>query len=204
MTDSYRTIKASSQAKIVRKKSRFISICYHVSSTEEVTALLEGSRRQYHDASHRCYAYRLTADETSIEYSSDAGEPGGSAGMPILQQIRKYNLHDVLVIVVRYFGGTKLGIKGLIQAYGDATAEALTMAKIVSVKQVVKLWVRFPPETSSQIFSLLHRHKAQLEDADYGEEGHVLVAIPASLVSHFTAQLTEATGARAHWEERND
>ncbi len=204
MTDSYRTIKGSSQAKIVRKKSRFISICHHVSSTEEVTSLLESSRREYHDASHRCYAYRLTSTGTPIEYSSDAGEPGGSAGLPILQQIRKYNLFDVLVIVVRYFGGTKLGIRGLIEAYGDAAAEALATAKIAFVKQVVKLWVSFPPEISSHVFSLIHRHEAQLEETDYDKEGHVIVLIPASSVGSFTAQLTEATGARAHWEERND
>jgi putative IMPACT (imprinted ancient) family translation regulator len=124
--------------------------------------------------------------------------------MPILQQIQKNNLLDVLVIVVRYFGGTKLGIRGLIEAYGDAAAEVLRVAEKIFVRHVVRLWVCFPPEISSQVFGLIHRHKAQLKETDYNREGHVLVAIPASSVSSFTEQLTEATGGRARWEERND
>ncbi|MEA3238400.1 MAG: YigZ family protein [Candidatus Bipolaricaulota bacterium] len=204
MIDSYRTLYGEAQAKIVRKKSRFIAVCYHVSSPEEVSSLLEKTRHTYHDASHRCYAYRLLGKDTPIAYSSDAGEPAGSAGLPILQQIEKYDLYDVLVIVVRYFGGTKLGIGGLIHAYGDATAEALTAAKIVTKKQEIRLSVHFPPEISSRVMGLIHRHPARVEDVRYEKDAHILVALPVSCVERFTRELTEATGARAHWEERHD
>jgi len=204
MIDSYHTVNGEAQAKITRKKSRFVALCYHVSTAEEVASTLERVRRTYHDASHRCYAYRLLNDGGPIEYSSDAGEPAGSAGLPILQQIEKEDLYDVLIVVVRYFGGTKLGIGGLIHAYGDATADALDAAKIVVKKQEVRLFVRFPPEVTSAVMGLIHRHPARVEDVKYEEEAHILVALPASKVERFTRELTETTGARAHWEERHD
>lgn len=204
MIDSYRTLDGEAQAKIVRKKSRFIALSHHVSSAEEVASLLEEARHTYHDASHRCYAYRLLGEGAPVVYNSDAGEPAGSAGLPILQQIEKHDLYEVLVIVVRYFGGTKLGIGGLIHAYGDATAEALVAAKIITAKQEVRLSVHFPPEISSRVMGLIHRHPARVEDVTYEEDARVLVALPASGVECFTRELTEATGARAHWEERHD
>ena len=204
MIDSYRTLDEKAQAKILRKKSRFISLCYHISSAEEVASLLEQTRHAYHDASHRCYAYRILGKNTPIAYSSDAGEPAGSAGLPILQQIEKHDLYNVLVIVVRYFGGTKLGIGGLIHAYGDATAEALAAAKIITKKQEIELFVRFPPEISSRVMGLIHRHPARVEDVKYDEEAQVIVALPPSSVERFTRELKEATGARANWEEKHD
>ena len=204
MIDSYRTLAGEAQAKIVRKKSRFIALCYHASSQEEVSSLLERARHTYHDASHRCYAYRLIGDGAPIVYSSDAGEPAGSAGLPILQEIEKHDLYDVLVIVVRYFGGTKLGIGGLIHAYGDATAEALGAAKIVVKRLEVELSLTFPPEISSRVMGLIHRHPARVEDVKYEEDAHVIVALPANRIERFTRELTETTGARAHWEERHD
>ena len=204
MIDSYRTVKKESQAKVVRKKSRFISTCFHVESTDEVTSLINRARREYHDASHRCYAYRVLASNGLIEYGSDAGEPSGSAGAPILQQIAKLDLYNVLVIVVRYFGGTKLGIRGLIEAYGDTTAQALASADIVLERREVSLQVRFPPEITSQVLGLVHHHQARVGNLSYDKEGHALVTIPESLVKDFTDRLTEATGARAVWEEGND
>jgi uncharacterized YigZ family protein len=204
MTDCYRTLRQKAHAKIVRKKSRFISTCHHVESSEEVASTLERARLEYHDATHRCYAYRILADDNTIEYSSDAGEPSGSAGLPILQQIQKQDLYNVLVIVARYFGGTKLGIRGLIQAYGDAATEVLSSTKAFLARKEARLSVRFPPEISSQVFALIHRHPAQVENVNYDEQGHVLVVVPRSVVRSFTGELTEVTGARAHWEEEND
>ena len=204
MIDSYRTIQEEAQAKIVRKKSRFISLCYPASSIKQVGMFLEQARHTYHDASHRCYAYRLLGVDAPIEYSSDAGEPAGSAGLPILQQIEKQDLYDVLVVVVRYFGGIKLGIGGLIHAYGDATTKVLAMAKIIVRKQEVRLSVSFPPEISSRVMGLIHRHPARVEDVKYEQDAQVLVALPVSCVERFTRELTEATGARAHWEEKHD
>jgi len=204
MIDSYRTIKSDTQAKITRKKSRFIALCHRASSLEEVDSFLEGTRRTYHDASHFCYAYRLLGDEAPIEYSSDAGEPAGSAGLPILQQIEKLDLVDVMIIVVRYFGGTKLGIGGLIHAYSDAAAEALAAAKVIVKKQEVQLYVSFPPEITSAVMGLIHRHPARVEDVRYEQSAHVLVALPPSGIERFTRELTEATGARANWEEKHD
>lgn len=204
MIDSYLTVKGETEAKITRKKSRFIALSYQASSLKEVDSFLERARHSYHDASHRCYAYRLLGDDGPIEYSSDAGEPAGSAGLPILQQLQKHDLYNVLVIVVRHFGGIKLGIGGLIHAYGDATAEVLTAARIVTKKLEIRLSVRFPPEISSAVMGLIHRHPARVEDVKYEREARVLVALPPSGVERFTRELTEATGARAHWEETHD
>jgi len=204
MIDSYRTLEEGAQAKIVRKRSRFIALCYHVSSVEQVNSRLEAVRRAHHDASHCCYAYRLLGNGDPIEHSSDAGEPAGSAGLPILQQIEKLDLFDVMVAVVRYFGGTKLGIGGLIHNYSDVTAEAIAAAKIVVKRQEIRLSVRFPPEITSAVMGLIHRHPARVKDVQYGREARVTVALPPSGVDRFTDELTEATGARAHWEEEHD
>lgn len=128
-TDSYRTIAAESKAVFRDRASRFIAIALPVSNEEEIKASLEEIRKSYYDANHHCYAWRLG---TGLQYRmNDDGEPSGSAGKPIYGQILSTGLSDVLVVVVRYFGGTKLGIPGLINAYKSASREALDAAEVV-------------------------------------------------------------------------
>ena len=127
ITDTYISIAAPSEGIFKDQGSRFLAFAYPVESEEEVKALLEKARKEYHDARHHCVAYRIGL-QGEVWRASDDGEPAGSAGRPILGQIDSAGLSDVAVVVVRYFGGIKLGIPGLIRAYKSATKEALDNA----------------------------------------------------------------------------
>lgn len=129
-SDEYRSIAAPAEGLFKDNGSRFIALAYPVESEESVKEIVAGLRKEYHDARHHCYAYRIGHDG-AVFRSSDDGEPSGSAGRPILGQIDSAGLSDILVVVVRYFGGIKLGIPGLIRAYKNSTADALANAVTV-------------------------------------------------------------------------
>ena len=128
--DAYRSIAARSEGLFKDNGSRFIALAFPVETEDQVREIVAGLRKEYHDARHHCYAYRLGYKGDRFR-ANDDGEPSGSAGRPILGQIDSMGLSDVLVVVVRYFGGIKLGIPGLIRAYKTSTADALEQAEIV-------------------------------------------------------------------------
>ena len=127
--DTYKSIAAPSEGLFKDNGSRFIALAYPVENEVQVKEIVSSLRKEYHDARHHCYAYRLGLDGSQWR-ASDDGEPAGSAGRPILGQIDSAGLSDVLVVVVRYFGGIKLGIPGLIRAYKTSTADALAAATV--------------------------------------------------------------------------
>lgn len=143
--DEYRTIAAPSEAIYTEKRSKFIAIALPVRTVEEVKMRLEEYQKKYYDARHVCYAYMLGHERKDFR-ANDNGEPSGTAGKPILGQINSNELTDVLVIVVRYFGGIKLGTSGLIVAYRTAAAEALAAAAFVerTVDDVVEVLFEYP------------------------------------------------------------
>jgi len=126
---SYQTIKKQSEAIYKEKGSKFIAKVFYIETEEQFKGQLEKVKKDYHDARHHCYAYRINPESEQYR-SNDDGEPSGTAGKPILNQIYSRELFNVLVVVVRYFGGTKLGVSGLINAYKTATHEALSSAQI--------------------------------------------------------------------------
>ena len=119
MTDSYRTINKPSEGLFKDRASKFIAFAYPVYNEEEIKQIQKKLRKEYFDARHHCYAFRIGA-EKEIYRSNDDGEPPNSAGKPILGQIQSYDLTNILIVVVRYFGGTKLGVGGLVRAYTKA------------------------------------------------------------------------------------
>ncbi len=127
--DTYRTIRQLSEGYYSEKRSRFISYAVPVASAEEVKAHVDTYRKQYYDARHVCWAYMLGADRTVFR-ANDDGEPSSTAGKPILGQINSNELTDILIVVIRYFGGIELGTSGLITAYRTAAAEAIAAAVI--------------------------------------------------------------------------
>lgn len=126
--DTYKSISMPSKGLFKDNGSRFIALAYPVESEEEIKEIVSSLKKEYHDARHHCYAYRLGLDGSKWR-ANDDGEPSGSAGRPILGQIDSAGLSDILVVVVRYFGGIKLGIPGLIRAYKTSTADALSNAE---------------------------------------------------------------------------
>lgn len=133
-------------------------------------------KKKYHDARHHCYAYRLgiKADKS---FSNDDGEPSHSAGTPILSAIRSAEMSNVLVVVVRYFGGTKLGIRGLIDAYGTAAKEALTQAESYPMIPMIRFKLPFSYEQTSALNKLLHPFSYTLEGSSYTETCEYQIAI---------------------------
>ncbi len=142
--DSYYTIESKSEGKYTEKGSKFLAFCYPVTSENEVKEVMMGLKKEYFDARHHCYAYRLGWDKSVYRFNDD-GEPSGTAGRPIYGQILSNDLTNVLIVVVRYFGGTKLGVSGLIQAYKSATIEAIKSNTITEkiIKDVYDVEFRY-------------------------------------------------------------
>ena len=128
--DSYLTLAAPVQTAMRERSSKFLTYAYPVTDEEQIRTHLEALRKEFYDATHHCYAYRL-GPQGEIFRANDDGEPSGTAGKPILGQLLSQEVTDCLVVVIRYFGGTKLGVSGLIQAYREATQEVLEAAEIV-------------------------------------------------------------------------
>jgi uncharacterized YigZ family protein len=143
--DTYNTIKASSRGLYKEKGSKFIALAFPVHTEEEVKLKLEEVRKEYHDARHHCYAYVLGFDKSAHRFNDD-GEPSGTAGRPIFGQLQSFDLTNVLVVVVRYFGGIKLGVSGLITAYRSATRDAIESANILNltIKDQYELSFEYP------------------------------------------------------------
>lgn len=200
MIDSYFTIKDSTLHKITRKKSRFIALLSPASSPEDVQQQIDAIRKSYHDATHHCSAFRLLIDDVVVESSSDDGEPSGSAGLPMLHQLAGKELCNILAVVVRYYGGTKLGVGGLVRAYSDAVSEALNQTVIVTQRIMAHITIRFPVEVNSSVMSTVHRFSAHIENLIYEEPVRIEITLPPSQVEAFRAVLTEATGARTELE----
>jgi len=130
MDDSYKTIAAIAEGTYTEKRSKFLAFALPVETVDEVKAYVAEYQKRYYDARHACYAYMLGAERTDFR-ANDNGEPSGTAGKPILGQINSYGLTNILIIVIRYFGGIKLGTSGLIVAYRQAAIEALENAQII-------------------------------------------------------------------------
>ncbi|PLX03813.1 MAG: YigZ family protein [Marinilabiliales bacterium] len=143
--DTYKTIKKRSEGIYKEKGSKFIGLAFPVFNEEQVKKILEDLRKEFHDARHHCYAYRLGANMDKYRVNDD-GEPSSSAGKPIFGQIQSFELSNILIVVVRYFGGTKLGVSGLINAYRTAASEAIQAADVYQgiVMEKHKIMFEYP------------------------------------------------------------
>ena len=145
MTDEYRTITGTSEGYYTKKRSKFLAFAHHVETVDDIKELLATYRKKYYDARHVCYSYMLGAERTDFR-ANDDGEPSSTAGKPILGQINSNELTNILIVVVRYYGGVNLGTSGLIVAYREAAADALAHATIETrqVEEVVKYSFAYP------------------------------------------------------------
>lgn len=175
----YRTLAAPAEAEFKDKGSRFIAYAYPVADTEAVKTHVEALRQAHHKARHWCYAYRLGTDGNRFR-ANDDGEPAGSAGRPILGQIDSAGLTDTLVVVVRYFGGTLLGVPGLIHAYKTAAAQALAAAE--TVKKAIRLTVHLRCDYPhlSDVLRIAKQHQAEVLEQDLQLDCRLLLAVPAA------------------------
>ncbi|MEL6715456.1 MAG: YigZ family protein [Planctomycetota bacterium] len=178
------------------KGSRFIACAAPVTSEEEASAFLDEVRAKFDDARHVCWAWRLLPP-AGVTRSNDDGEPSGSAGRPILAQLEGHELFGLACGVVRYFGGVKLGVGGLMRAYGGAAGQALDRAEIARVDVRVAVACGHPYGDSNAVQALLARYGLEPRDAEYGTDVRFTCDVPAAEVDAFRSDLVEATAARA-------
>lgn len=193
--DSYCTIASRERTEIVVKASRFIGSLAPVTSKEEAMLYIEDIRKEFYDATHNCFAYRLGAQGLNFR-TADDGEPSGSAGKPILFEIQKANVSDVVLVVTRFYGGTKLGVGGLARAYSGAAEEVLKLCTKLEVIQTKSLRVFCVYEDVNIIKRLLHEYAAKYEET-YGDAVEFVAHIPLSKADEFMLAVTNRTAARA-------
>ncbi len=166
MIDLYKTIQSDSEGIFKDKGSKFLAFAYPVNSEKEIKEKLAALRKEYHDARHHCYAWRLEPEKTRYR-ANDDGEPSGSAGKPIYGQIVSRDLSDLLIVVVRYFGGTLLGVGGLINAYRSAASDALDHNRIIENKVYDLLRVEFEYERMNTVMKVIKDNRLEFEDQQF-------------------------------------
>jgi len=183
-TSQYKSISSISRGEYREKGSRFIGIAYPVHSEDEVKEILTGLKKEYHDARHHCYAYVIGPDKEFIR-TNDDGEPSHSAGKPILTQIETRDLTNILVVVIRYFGGTLLGVGGLINAYKSAASEALENANIYirTVKERYRLVFEYPQ--MNPVMSLLKEKDLNVISRNFELSCSIIIEIPQDKAGEF-------------------
>ena len=187
--DHYRTLTVPAELSHKIERSEFLGIAFPVAHEEAFFVELERVQKLHFDATHHCWAFRLFTDSRSR--SADAGEPSGTAGKPILAAIEGASLHDVGVIVVRWYGGVKLGTGGLSRAYRDTAAETLRLATAVDRYVYERVRVIVPFEAISNVYRLVSAPDVLLVAQDYGDQNVFTFDVRASMVAAFTSRLVE-------------
>lgn len=165
--ETYQIIAESTDGFYKEKGSKFIAYAYHVDKVEHVKERIEELKKKYYDARHHCFAYVIEGEQHQFIRANDDGEPNHSAGDPILGQIRSFDLTNTLVVVIRYFGGTKLGVSGLIHAYKTAAEEALAKAKIVKVEIKQAFILEYGYDVTSETMRIINDFGVEIFNQEY-------------------------------------
>ncbi|MBR3624855.1 MAG: YigZ family protein [Bacteroidaceae bacterium] len=188
MDDSYKTIAARSEGIYTEKRSKFIAMAIPVRTLDEVKEHLTAINKQYYDARHACYAYVLGPERKDFR-ANDNGEPSGTAGRPILGQINSLELTDILLVVVRYFGGIKLGTSGLYAAYKEAAAEALRAAAIIEKTVDEDIAIRFEYPFMNEVMRIVKEEEPELVSQGFDNDCLMTLRIRRSLMPRLKARL---------------
>ncbi len=195
MIDSYKTIQSKSEGTYSELRSKFLAFAHPVTAVDEAMALVEQYQKKYYDARHVCYAYML-GHERLVFRANDNGEPSGTAGKPILGQINSNELTDILIIVVRYFGGVKLGTSGLIQAYKAAAAEAIAAATIIEKTVDEQIAITFEYTLMNQVMRVVKEEEPAILSQSFDNDCQMTLAIRASLMPRLRDRLAKIEGLR--------
>lgn len=195
MPDTYRTLDDNGTAELKVEGSRFMAEAVPVNGRDDAEEHIDSVRRREHKATHHCSAYRLGVEGDIFRYDDD-GEPSGTAGAPILRQIDARSLTNTLVVVTRYFGGTKLGTGGLARAYGDAASRALDRSTIVERVVRTPVTIRFSYDDTSPVEQLLQQFDAEVASSDYTDVTTLTVGVRESEVDAFVQRFTDALSDR--------
>ncbi len=193
--DSFRTLAGDSSHEIKIKGSRFIALGHHADSEAAATEILEGIRKREHAATHHCFAYVIGLGGDVFKYSDD-GEPTGTAGRPIYQAVIGKDLTDTLVVVVRYFGGTKLGTGGLTRAYAQVAGELLDGAEIVEKLICDRLSFSIPFPLYDRVMRIISGGGYKIIDQNFADHVAMVVDVRKSRTENFVSRMTELTGGK--------
>ena len=193
--DTYKTILGRSESVYTEKRSKFIAVALPVRTVDEVKAYVEEFQKKYYDARHVCYAYMLGAERTNFR-ANDNGEPSGTAGKPILGQINSNGLTDVLIVVVRYFGGIKLGTSGLIVAYRTAAAQALAEAEIIEKTVDEEVSVIFEYPFMNDVMRIVKEEQPDILEQSYDMDCLMRLRIRKSMMPRLRSRLEKVETLR--------
>lgn len=193
MSDIYKTIAAPSEAIYKEKMSKFLAFAHPVSTASEAKAVVALYQKKYFDARHVCYAYMTGAARTDF-LSSDNGEPSGTAGKPILGQINSFGLTDIVIVVVRYFGGIKLGTSGLIAAYREAARMSLTEAVIEERHVMANIEFTFPYLAMNDVMKLTKTSGVRIVEQQFDNTCRMILSIRLDDAAKLRERLTDIDG----------
>lgn len=193
MADTFHTIAAPTEAIYKEKKSKFLAFAHPVSSSVEAREVIAAYQKRYHDARHVCWAYMLGSARTDF-LSTDNGEPSGTAGKPILGQINSFGLTDIVIVVVRYFGGIKLGTSGLIVAYREAAREALAAADIIECHDMERIEFTFPYLAMNDVMRLTKSSSVEIIGQVFDNSCSMVLSIRADEADMLRSRLADIDG----------
>lgn len=201
MLSKFCTVYEGGEAETIEKKSRFIATVVPVTCEEEALEFIEAMKKKYWNATHNCYAY-VIGERFETQRCSDDGEPQGTAGKPMLDVLLGEEIHNVAVVVTRYFGGTLLGTGGLVRAYSGAVKAGLEASKIITKRWGFKLEIRTDYTGLGKIQYILGQRGITILDAVYTEDVMLTVLIPEEMKRELVAEITEGTNGQAKMEEK--
>ena len=194
--DVYRTIEADAEALFKEKSSKFLCFAYHVTTEEQIRERLEVLYKKYYDATHHCYAWRLGPRGETFR-ANDDGEPSSTAGKPILGQLLSHEITDCLIVVVRYFGGTKLGVSGLIEAYKTSAAEVIAAAEVVERTVDDRIEVRFSYMAMNEVMRIIKDMQPKIVEQCFDNLCTMTLSIRQSQSEQLLTRLSKVEGAQA-------
>ncbi len=196
MVESYINLVKGGEGEIVEKKSRFIGQIKPVTSEEEAYAFIEEIKKKHYDARHNCFAFSVGADMPLLRFSDD-GEPQGTAGKPILEVITSSEIHNICIVVTRYFGGTLLGTGGLVRAYTDASKAALENCKTKLIEKLIPTEIKTNYTDMGKIQYILGNHDVKILDTIYADDVLLKMNLRKPDTEQIIKEITDATSARA-------
>ena len=199
-SDSYLTVAGGAEAVYKEKSSKFLAYAYHVGNEAEIKELLDALRKKYYDATHHCYAWRLGPQGEEYRVNDD-GEPSGTAGKPILGQLLSKNVTDALIVVVRYFGGTKLGVSGLITAYREAAATVIEEAAIEERTVDVRLEIKFGYLAMNGVMRIVKEMQPEIVYQRFDNVCEMTLAIRRSKAGELAEKLRKTEGVEMECKE---
>ncbi len=194
LSDAYLTVEGAAEAIYKERSSKFLAYAYHVRTEEQIREHLDSLHKQYYDATHHCYAWRLGPHGEQFR-ANDDGEPSGTAGKPILGQLLSHGLTDILIVVVRYFGGTKLGVSGLIQAYKESAQAVIEECNIVEKTVDVRIRVEFSYITMNDIMRIIKDESPRIESQKFDNLCSMVLLMRQSRADSLVGKLNKVSGA---------